>query len=182
MLPRTAATVATALPVSLLSVLTCAQESRQPIPSIASRSRIIVFDTDGAAHPGRFVRFDEQELAMLIGDEERRFTRDRIARIERSGDSLKNGAMAGAIVGGALGLLAAALQARDLPDWMASLGINIGLSTAIGAGLDAAVEGRTVVYNACPVAPVGSDPAWQWPFALTGKRTCGSSGAMAPSS
>jgi hypothetical protein len=62
--------------------------------------------------------------------------------------------MAGAIVGGTLGLLAAAFQARDLGDWMASLGINIGLSTVIGAGLDAAVEGRTVVYNACPAAPV----------------------------
>lgn len=154
MVSRTPATLVTAFLLSLSPTLARAQESTPPTPSIASRSKVVVFDRDGAAHPGRFVRFDEQELVILVGDDERRFKRDLITRIERSGDSLKNGAIAGAIVGGSLGLLAAAFQAEDIGDWLAALGINIGLYTAIGTGLDASIEGRTVVYQAWPAAPV----------------------------
>ena len=158
MVPRTAPTLIATVLVSLFPALGWAQESRGPIPSIASRSKIIVFDHEGAEHPGRFVRLDEQELILLVGDKERRFRRDLIVRIERSGDSLKNGAIAGAFVGGTLGVLAAAFQGNHLGDWMASLGLNIGLYAAIGAGIDASVQGRTVVYHAWPAAPVRQRP------------------------
>ena len=95
---------------------------------------------------------------MLVGNDERRFTRDLIARIERR-DSLKNGAIAGAIIGGSLGVFTARLQARGAGQWIAAVAANTAFYTAIGTGLDAAVQGRTVVYHDWPTAPVPQRPA-----------------------
>jgi hypothetical protein len=123
-------------------------------PVIKSHATIFVLDKQGTEHRGRFVRFDDQELVMLVGDDERRFRRDVITRIDRSGDSLKNGAIVGAIVGGLLGVFAGAFQAEDAGQWIAAVGISTAFYTAVGTGLDAAVQGRTAVYRDWPTAPV----------------------------
>jgi len=127
-------------------------------PPIGTHATIFVLDKQGAEHRGRFLRFDNQELVMLVGKDERRFTRDLIARIER-GDSLKNGAIAGAIVGGLLGVFTARFQAQGAGQWIAAVAANTAVYTAIGTGLDAAVQRRTVVYHDWPTARGPQRPA-----------------------
>jgi broad specificity phosphatase PhoE len=123
-------------------------------PLIKSHATIFVLDKQGAEHRGRFLRFDDQELVMLVGTDERRFRREVITRIDRRGDSLKNGAIVGAIVGASLGVLSGVLGGADAAQWIAAIGLNTGVYTAIGTGLDAAVQGRTPVYRDWPTAPV----------------------------
>jgi hypothetical protein len=157
MIRGTAGTLLIVLFVSSAAVGQEADETAQR-PRVPHGATIFVLDKQGVEHRGRFVRFDGQELVMSVGEDERGYKRDVIARIERSGDSLKNGAIAGAIVGGLMGLLAASLQAEDLGQWIKGVAISTGFYTAIGTGVDAAVQGRTRVYQSWPAAPVRQQP------------------------
>jgi hypothetical protein len=49
----------------------------------------LVVDNTGVEQRGQFLRADDQDLVMLVDGDERRFTRDTIARIDRQGDSLR---------------------------------------------------------------------------------------------
>ena len=122
-------------------------------PGIGRRATIFVLDTQGVEHRGRFVRIDDRELVMLVGDDERRFGRDVITRVERAGDSLRNGAIAGAVVGGVIGLVTALLVADSPGDGILGVAINVGFYTGVGTGIDAIVQGRTLVYQRWPTAP-----------------------------
>ena len=79
---------------------------------------------------------------MLMDGDERRFKRDTIARIDRQGDSLKNGAIIGALIGAPFGVIGS-LFAGNIGPFLASTGGWMG----IGIGLDAAHQGRTRVYS-----------------------------------
>jgi hypothetical protein len=118
-----------------------AQETVQPLPIKASAT-VFVVDNTGVEHRGRFLRADDQDLVMLVDGDERRFKRDTIARIDRQGDSLKNGAIIGALIGAPFGVIGS-LFAGNLGPFFASTGGWM----AIGIGLDAAHQGRTRVYS-----------------------------------
>ena len=118
-----------------------AQEPVQPLP-IKSRAIIFVVDNTGVEHRGLFLRADDQDVVMLIDGDERRFKRDTIARIDRQGDSLKNGAIIGALIGAPVGVIGS-LFAGNIGPFLASTGGWMG----IGIGLDAAHQGRTRVSS-----------------------------------
>ena len=147
----------TLLTVLVVSSAAVAQETGDAAqaPGIASGATIFVLDNKAVEHRGRFLRFDDQELVMVVGDDERRFRRDVITRIERRGDSLKNGAIIGAIVGGAIGvLMASAMQGQNLGSRIGLAALATGGYAAMGTCLDAMVQGRTVVDPVWPSAPV----------------------------
>ena len=123
-------------------------------PRIPINARIFLLDNQGAEHRGRFLRFDDREIVVLIDKDERRFDRNVITRIERP-DSLNNGAGIGAIVGLTIGLLQAFTVARgDAGLQTASVLVQTGIYTAAGICFDSLVQGRTVVYQADPASPV----------------------------
>ena len=71
-------------------------------------------------------------------------------RVSKRGDSLKNGAIIGAVFGGVAGALAASFDdgsAKALGFLAAT-----GFYALVGAGLDALIPGRTTIYEARPAA------------------------------
>lgn len=142
-----------------------AQEPVQSWPGLARTelSMVYVLDDTGVETSGRLLSLDPDSLVLLVGDTERRFEAPRVRRIQKRGDSLRNGALIGAVVGGAMGLLATGIA--DCPGGdpggrcpgfrAAGLLVSTGVYAAIGAGIDALVTGRTTLYQA-PAAPPSS--------------------------
>lgn len=154
--------------MSRLSVVLCAcwfllfpyvaaaqERPNDPIVPGGSLPTVFLLDARGAEYRGKLLRVNGREVAMLVNDRERVFGRAEIVRIEKRGDSLKNGAIIGAVVGAALGLLAAGISdcpaAFDESCTGTRLGLfvtSVGIYTAVGTGIDAAIKGRTVIYQA----------------------------------
>jgi hypothetical protein len=86
-------------------------------------------------------------VSLMVGHHRRDLPIDRVLRIEVRGDSLKNGALTGAV---ALGLWTALLAGQGSlePGYVIYFSaINAGLGAAIGAGIDALIPGRTTIYT-----------------------------------
>lgn len=132
--------------VTLICVLACAatlraQDTIRPLP-IKARAAVFVLDDTGVEHRGRFVRADDHDMVILVNGDERRFKRDTIVRIDRQGDSLKNGAIIGVLIGAPIGVVGSLFTGNIGPFLASTLGWM-----SIGIGLDAAHRGRTPVYT-----------------------------------
>ena len=119
-----------------------------------------VLDDRGVETQGKLLRLDAKSVVLLIDGMQREFELSAVSRVSQRGDSLKNGAITGAVVGVVLGLLSAAVvECRDddggyggCPG-MGRVGIvlfSTAFYTAVGTGIDAAIPGRRVLYQAPP--------------------------------
>ena len=119
----------------------------------AGMPSVFVTDDRGVETPGRLVRLDADAVVVLVGDEQRRFETARIVRVEKRGDSLRNGALVGAAAGVVNGVLVAGLiecpQSRRSCAGMRVGGVLYGAAAyaAVGTAIDALVQGRTVIYR-----------------------------------
>lgn len=119
----------------------------------AGMPSVFVTDDRGVETPGRLVRLDPDAVVVLVGDEQRRFETARVVRIEKRGDSLKNGTLIGAAAGVLNGVLVMGLaecpsSRRSCAGMrVAGLMYSAAAYAAIGAGIDALVQGRTVIYK-----------------------------------
>jgi hypothetical protein len=124
--------------VCLLAAPAMAQEK--------SRQVWVTHSDSGGMVTGRIVELSKESIAILTPEHQRvEIPVDRVLRIEAQGDSLKNGAVIGAAVMGALTLaacanLSAGECARVAP-------FQIALGALIGTGLDALNGGRSVIYS-----------------------------------
>lgn len=107
---------------------------------------------------GRLVALSGQTLAILTADSRRvEVPLDRVLRIETRGDSLKNGAIIGGAILGALSIVGC--QGLSSPSQcVAASAFNVGIGAIIGIGVDALNDGRTALYvkpaaTATPPAP-----------------------------
>lgn len=121
---------------------------------------VYVRDDTGAEVSGRLLRLDADAIVLLVNDVEQRLEARQVTRIQKRGDSLRNGVQIGALVGSALGLLAAGMS--DCPGSgggrcpgtrFAGFVLSTGVYAALGAGIDALVVGRTTLYEAPAAAP-----------------------------
>ena len=103
---------------------------------------------DGVKTTGQFRSLDAETVRLLVADQETAVSRDDITRIERRGDSIKNGFL----IGAAVGLIPSALVLSEVEagggDVAAALVIGVGVYGLIGAGIDALHKGWTTVYEA----------------------------------
>lgn len=150
----------------LIAALTPAAVSAQgtgedwPGLNRAGLSTVYVLDDAGVEVSGTLLRLDPDSLVLLVGGVEHRLEAARVQRIQRRGDSLRNGALIGAAVGAAMGLIAAGISDCPGSDPGGSCPavrttaflVSTGVYTAIGTGIDALVVGRTTVYQA-PTPP-----------------------------
>lgn len=166
----------TILAATLVPGAVCAQETLQSWPGLAPSglSTVYVLDDTGVETSGRLLRLNPDSLVLLVDDAERRFEAARVRRIQKRGDSLRNGALIGAIVGVAMGLVGAGIS--DCPGddpggscsgtRVALFLFSTGVYAAIGTGIDALVQGRTTLY----AAPAGPPSATREPPALPPRR------------
>jgi hypothetical protein len=128
---------------------------------------LVVTDTAGQRAQGRVVQLDASTLVLDQGNQaQRRFDGpSTIAVIEkRGGDSLKNGALLGLIIGGGVGIWGGIAEGnwnQENPGYSVAgparlaltYGLVIGgLGAAIGTGIDAMIRGRHVIFSKTTVS------------------------------
>ena len=113
---------------------------------------VYVTEHSGQETRGQLVTFSESEITIKTGTLTKTFTHDQVSLIERKGDSLKNGALAGVAFGVLPNLFATSEGCSGRPN-----GCRVGfflfgeaLYGAIGAGIDALIPGRTRIWPAGP--------------------------------
>ena len=145
------------LAATLVPCAASAQGTAQSWPgqAKAGTSTVYVLDDTGVEASGKLLRLDPDSLVLLVGDTERRFEAARVRLIEKRGDSKRNGAIIGGVIGAAIGALGMGMA--DCPGdgggrcpgfRTAGVLISTGFYAAIGAGIDALVVGRTTWYEA----------------------------------
>jgi len=122
----------------------------------SSLATIYVTDDAGRRTEGQLLRLDSDSLVMLVGDSEQRFDAARVRRIDKRGDSLKNGTLIGVALGVLFGSISSGIS--DCPGddpggdctgfRVAAFAGALGIYTALGAGVDALIVGRTRVFDA----------------------------------
>lgn len=155
---------------ALIPAAVSAQGTGQDWPGLnrAGLSMVYVLDDEGVEVSGTLLRLNPDSLVLLVGGVEHRLEAARVQRIERRGDALRNGALIGAVVGAAMGVLAAGISdcpgsdpGGSCPATRATaVLVSTGVYAAIGTGIDALVVGRTTVYQA-PTPPPSSARAPQ---------------------
>jgi len=141
----------------------CAQGTATGWPAQTSSglSTVYVRDDSGAETSGKLLHLNPDSIVILVDGAERRFEAARVTRIQRRGDSLRNGAIIGAVVGVAIGILTAGIS--DCPgdraggpcpgSRVALFLVSTGVYSAIGTGIDALIPGRTTLYEASKAPP-----------------------------
>ena len=142
------------LVVLLIVVLTAAVPARAqtapPLPASAPLrgvSKVFVQEA-GTADPirGQLARIDASTLTLLVDGQRREIPFDRILRIDVPGDSVKDGAIIGAVVGVVLVALAGGFS-HDGPAAVPLVFWTTTYSALAGAGIDALHVGRTSIYK-----------------------------------
>jgi hypothetical protein len=102
---------------------------------------------------GQLLRLGPDTLTLLEQGTSRDIPLAGITRIDASGDSVKNGAIIGAVILGAWCAIICG-QGLDNANQVTTVAlINTGLGALIGAGVDAMHAGRTTIYHSGAVTP-----------------------------
>jgi hypothetical protein len=113
-----------------------------------SVSAVYVRSVGGDEARGQLLRLGPDTLTLLEQGTSRDIPLAGITRIDARGDSVKNGAIIGAVV---LGAWCALICPQGLDGYSSQLpyvlGVNIALGAAVGAGIDAMHVGRTTIYQ-----------------------------------
>ena len=164
------------LSAALIPSGVCAQDTTTVWPAQTSSglSTVYVRDDSGAETSGKLLHLNPDSIVILVDGAERRFEAARVTRIQRRGDSLRNGAIIGAVVGVAFGILTAGIS--DCPgdraggpcpgSRVALFLVSTGFYTAVGTGIDALIPGRTTLYEASKPRPT-ADQGGSAPLAFS---------------
>lgn len=156
------AAAASALVAVVWSPALAQSTSTWPADRLRPRTLVYVEDTTGHETSGRLLRIDTASLVVQVDRLERRFDAPTVARVSRR-DGLKNGALIGAAVGVVMGTIAGGLaDCVDDAGHVSGCGtggrvgitlFSTGFYAAMGAGIDALIHGRTLVYEAAQTSP-----------------------------
>jgi hypothetical protein len=104
---------------------------------------------------GKLLVLDPDRLLLLTSGGEQSLPRAEVSRIQTR-DSLKNGALVGAVAGVAMGLVTGGIA--DCPGRhpggacagirVSLTAVSVGVHAAIGTGIDALIRGRSTIYRA----------------------------------
>jgi len=139
-----------------LAVTSAGVASAQPAASledlklVKTATRVTVVDMQSGRFQGTIADASESLLLLRIGSEIRRFEAAEIRSVHiRKEDSLVNGTLLGAAVGGGLtSLLFLDNECRDDPVCYKAVVVYAGLGAVAGLAIDALIHGTTVIYDA----------------------------------
>lgn len=122
-------------------------------------SKVYITDHDGTLVQGTLVSLGSDVIVVMVGEQTQSVPWADVAKLERRGDGVKDGALTGLAIGGGIPLVAGLLaqktyqrgtdqgQASGL--WFAFVAFYMApIGTAAGVLFDAMVVGRTTVYTA----------------------------------
>jgi hypothetical protein len=124
---------------------------------VAKHPTVYVTDIDGTESVGRLQRVDRSWITIETSTGEKSIERQHVFAIDRRGDSLANGAIAGALVGAGLAawvladdgcapMLSSRYERCSAWEFAAAMGMVGGIGAGIGLGIDAIFRGRTQIY------------------------------------
>ena len=120
-------------------------------PRLGGMFTVYVLDRSGAETEGSLVSLTDSVVVVRTRTAERTIALADVVRIQRKGDSLKNGAIIGAVIGGVSGLALVGECSSDAAcgsgTRIAAVLTGIGIWAAIGAGIDALIQRRTVIWT-----------------------------------
>ncbi len=107
----------------------------------------VTLDT-GEIVSGRLLDATSRSLTLLVDRQPVTVSFDRVQRVQRSGDSVRNGARIGAL---AFGLWCAYICRHTVRGiWPYAVVTNSLVGAALGAGIDAGIPGRSTIFIAPP--------------------------------
>jgi hypothetical protein len=119
-----------------------------PRPTRSEIVWILPMPGGGREFKARLLNLSPETATLLVDGQQREIALRQIARIERRGDSLRNGAIIGAVVVGGLCAITCGQGLDDGSNLGTVVAINAGLGALIGMGIDALHQGRTPIYPA----------------------------------
>ena len=131
--------------VAVLILLLAAPVAAQEAPPRGVQ-RVFVLSSSGDEVEGHLLQLGPSTLTMLVDGTRRELPLDSIQRVETPGDSVKNGAL----IGGVVGFVWCALicgQAIDDGGYVAILLFNTALFASLGTAIDASIAGRATIYS-----------------------------------
>jgi hypothetical protein len=140
-----------------LSAQEVASSFDQLVVLVKPGDKIAVVDAAGRETSGRIDKLSRDALILVTPAGSRQFSADDVARItQRRDDSLRNGAIIGALAGTAYFVTGAVLLSDSDGGGVivpAAIGWGVmfaGLGAAAGAGIDALVAGKQLIYHKRP--------------------------------
>src|SRR5262245_7913166 len=113
-----------------------------------SPSRVFVRDsTTGSEIVGRLLQLGPDTVRLLVDGQEKELQLPDVLTIDREGDSLKNGALIGAVVAGAWCAIVCGQGLDSTSQLLPTIIGNAALGSLIGMGFDAQNRGRTNIYR-----------------------------------
>lgn len=109
---------------------------------------IFVQPADGGSEfKGYLLELGPRTLKLLIDGHRVELPLDDVRRVETGGDSLKNGALIGALIGGLWCAIVCGQGLDDTTQLPAAVAVSAAFWAAVGAGIDATIPGRTTIYR-----------------------------------
>ena len=121
-------------------------------------STAYIRDDAGVETTGRLLRLDEKSVVMLVDGQQRVFDLAHVWSVQKRGDSLRNGTIAGSVVGlilGVVGGLADCSYGECTGRWIVYTVTSTAFYGLVGMGIDAMIPGRTTLYQR-PIVTSGS--------------------------
>jgi hypothetical protein len=134
---------------------------------VKSGDTVYVLDSSARETTGTFAKASQASMELLVDGQIREIPLTDIRQVARRGDSLWNGALIGAAFG-AVTLQASCGSALNGSGECTRLGrvglamMGAGVWGAIGAGIDALIHGRTVVYRSTAQRTARFIPTLSW--------------------
>jgi hypothetical protein len=127
-----------------------AAESLDELKALAGGSTVTVTDRAGRTFRGTIAEASAGELRLRVGADIRRFAAADVGAVRvRARDSLANGALIGALVGGGLtALVFLDNECRDDPACYQAVAAYAGVGAAVGLGADALIRDELLLYAA----------------------------------
>jgi hypothetical protein len=147
--------------VGLLLLAAASVNAQEPFTDVQHILRpgdtVFITDDTNTETRGTVAGVGPSAVRINVNGSEREWPATKVWRLERRGDSVKDGAkrgvISGAIVGGVLGVIAGATWANSgsgSTPLGGGLGLGLvgaGFGLGIGVGMDALIPGRTLVYQ-----------------------------------
>ena len=143
---RVMATTLSAVLMLSISASSFAQSPQSAAPMTFEKGNYSVRTTDGAELHGQLERMDRTSLTLRVGSEPWTVPMDRVEKVQRRGDPLKNGATIGAVLVGGLLIWPATLAASE-PALGGEFAVGLVIGGAAGGALYGALIDKLISSN-----------------------------------